>query len=90
MLLFCQSLKLVPLVDDDIPACPQGLLLLIQLTRNNNNIQKIVAFENAFERLLDIVVDEGNSDGGRLLVIWLECLWVKTFIGSSSQNLLMS
>jgi len=42
----------------------QGLLLLIQLTRNNTNIQKIVAFENAFERLFDIIRDEGNCDGG--------------------------
>jgi hypothetical protein len=44
-----------------------GLLLLIQLTRNNTNIQKIVAFENAFERLFDIIRDEGNSDGGMVV-----------------------
>ncbi|WAQ95724.1 USO1-like protein [Mya arenaria] len=31
-----------------------ALLLLNQLTKGNANIQKIVAFENAFERLLDI------------------------------------
>ena len=45
----------------------QALLLLIQLTKGNANIQKIVAFENAFERLLDIIKDEGNSDGGKPL-----------------------
>lgn len=38
---------------------------MIQLTRNNTNIQKIVAFENAFERLFDIIRDEGNCDGGQ-------------------------
>ena len=43
----------------------QGLLLLIQLTRSNTNIQKIVAFENAFERLFDIIRDEGYCDGGQ-------------------------
>lgn len=43
----------------------QALLLLTQLTKGNTNLQKIVAFENAFERLLDIVRDEGNSDGGK-------------------------
>ena len=43
----------------------QALLLLIQLTKGNANIQKIVAFENAFERLLDIIKEEGNSDGGK-------------------------
>lgn len=42
----------------------QGLLLLQQLTKSNAAIQKIVAFENAFERLLDIITEEGSSDGG--------------------------
>lgn len=50
----------------------QALLLLIQLTRNNGNIQKIVAFENAFERLFSIVDEEGNSDGGK--VIYSSCV----------------
>ncbi|XP_010182308.1 PREDICTED: general vesicular transport factor p115-like, partial [Mesitornis unicolor] len=40
-----------------------GVLLLQQLTKSNAAIQKIVAFENAFERLLDIITEEGNSDG---------------------------
>nr|KAF6432693.1 USO1 vesicle transport factor [Rousettus aegyptiacus] len=43
-----------------------GVLLLQALTRSNGAIQKIVAFENAFERLLDIITDEGNSDGGQI------------------------
>ncbi len=47
----------------------QGLLLLIQLTKGNANIQKIVVFENAFEKLLEIVGDEGMSDGGKLSLI---------------------
>lgn len=46
----------------------QALLLLTQLTKGNTNLQKIVAFENAFERLLDIVRDEGNSDGGIFVI----------------------
>ncbi|MFT7807616.1 general vesicular transport factor p115 isoform X5 [Arapaima gigas] len=37
-----------------------GLLLLQQLTKGNAAIQKIVAFENAFERLLDIIAEEGS------------------------------
>lgn len=45
---------------------PQGLLLLQQLTKGNAAIQKIVAFENAFERLLDIITEEGSSDGGKV------------------------
>ena len=34
------------------------------LTKDNADIQKIVAFENAFERLLAIIYEEGQSDGG--------------------------
>lgn len=43
---------------------PAGLLLLITLTQTNADIQKIVAFENAFERLFQIIIEEGASDGG--------------------------
>lgn len=46
------------------PSPVKGVLLLQQLTKSNAAIQKIVAFENAFERLLDIITEEGNSDGG--------------------------
>lgn len=49
---------------DDLFFPQQGLLLLQQLTKSNAAIQKIVAFENAFERLLDIITEEGSSDGG--------------------------
>uniref|UniRef100_A0A8V5G5T4 General vesicular transport factor p115 n=1 Tax=Melopsittacus undulatus TaxID=13146 RepID=A0A8V5G5T4_MELUD len=48
-----------------------GVLLLQQLTKSNAAIQKIVAFENAFERLLDIITEEGNSDGG---IVVEDCL----------------
>ncbi|ALC48620.1 p115 [Drosophila busckii] len=47
------------------------LLLLVELTKSNSNIQKIVAFENAFDRLFDIVQEEGNSDGG---IVVEDCL----------------
>lgn len=46
----------------------QGLLLLQHLTKGNAAIQKIVAFENAFERLLDIITEEGSSDGGEKIL----------------------
>ena len=32
-----------------------ALLLLIQLTKGHANLQKIVAFENAFDKLCDII-----------------------------------
>ena len=50
-----------------------GLLLLLQLTRSNRQIQKIVAFDNAFDRLLGIVRVEGWSDGG---IVVEDCLLI--------------
>lgn len=41
-----------------------ALLLLLNLTKSNANIQKIVAFENAFDRLFDVIQQEGWTDGG--------------------------
>ncbi|XP_078799683.1 general vesicular transport factor p115-like isoform X1 [Oryzias latipes] len=63
-----------------------GLLLLQQLTRGNAAIQKIVAFENAFERLLDIITEEGSSDGG---IVVEDCLLLLLNLlknNSSNQN----
>ncbi|KAH8034333.1 hypothetical protein HPB51_023337 [Rhipicephalus microplus] len=63
-----------------------ALLLLAHLTKANANIQKIVAFENAFDRLLDIIIDEGCSDGG---VVVEDCLVVLLHLlknNNSNQN----
>lgn len=49
----------------------QALLLLTQLTKGNANIQKIVAFENAFDRLFDVISEEGYTDGG---IVVEDCL----------------
>lgn len=74
----------------------QGLLLLQQLTKSNAAIQKIVAFENAFERLLDIITEEGSSDGGKrnlsfsagyLLVVW--CKWLLLCAGIVVEDCLL-
>lgn len=48
-----------------------ALLLLIQLTKGNANLQKIVAFENAFDKLVDIIQSEEYSDGG---IVVEDCL----------------
>ena len=59
-------------------------MLLNQLTKGNANIQKIVAFENAFERILDIIVEEGSSDGGQELQ---KNLFVLSFSSSPSLSM---
>ena len=64
-----------------------ALILLIQLTKGNSNLQKIVAFENAFDKIVDIIEVEGYSDGGivvedclRLVAICiLRCRVVRVF-----------
>ncbi|KAH0548096.1 hypothetical protein KQX54_000309, partial [Cotesia glomerata] len=48
-----------------------ALLLLIQLTKGNANIQKIVAFENAFDRIFDVITQEGSAEGG---IVVEDCL----------------
>jgi hypothetical protein len=40
------------------------ILLLTNLARTNANIQKIVAFESGFDRIMEIIESEGAADGG--------------------------
>ncbi|KAJ3118119.1 hypothetical protein HK100_000674 [Physocladia obscura] len=64
--------RLMDLLDDPREIIRnEALLLLISLTSNNAEIQKIIAFENAFERLLGIVLAEGASEGD---IIVQDCL----------------
>ncbi len=49
----------------------EALLLLLELTKSNQEIQKIIAFEGAFEILLGIIYEEGLNDGG---IIVQDCL----------------
>lgn len=44
---------------------------MLSLSQTNSNIQKIIAFENAFDRLITIIVEEGATDGG---IIVQDCL----------------
>merc|ERR1719291_1386204 len=44
---------------------------MLNLLRNNANLQKIVAFENAFDKLVDIIQSEEYSDGG---IVVEDCL----------------
>eukprot|EP00041_Stephanoeca_diplocostata_P037680 m.1436715 g.1436715 ORF g.1436715 m.1436715 type:complete len:1067 (+) comp25084_c0_seq3:163-3363(+) len=47
------------------------LLLMIELTKSDVQIQKIVAFESAFEKIFDIIELEGQSEG---MIIVEDCL----------------
>lgn len=59
--------RLVAILDDQRDAIRnEGISLLTDLTPSSSEIQKLVAFENAFEKILAIVEAEGAlSEGGR-------------------------
>ncbi|KAI2804951.1 Vesicle-mediated ER to Golgi transport protein [Blomia tropicalis] len=63
-----------------------ALLLLVFLTKSNSNIQKIVAFENAFDRILEIISNEGYSDGGMVVEDCLSILLNLLKMNTSNQN----
>ena len=61
-----------------------AILLLSYLTRSNSQIQKIVAFEGAFERLMLIISEEGYSDG---IIIVEDCITVmQNLLRGNSSN----
>ena len=46
----------------------EGLLLLVALTPSSSEFQKLVAFENAFDRLFDIIHAEGSLTHGGVVI----------------------
>ncbi|KAL3833465.1 hypothetical protein ACJIZ3_008201 [Penstemon smallii] len=52
----------------------EALLLLTYLTREAEEIQKIVVFEGAFEKIFSIIKEEGGSEGGVVVQDSLELL----------------
>lgn len=53
--------------DPNDPIRNECILLLMALVNNNFNIQKLVAFENTFERIFDIIEEEGGIRGSILV-----------------------
>lgn len=45
-----------------------AIVLLINLTKTNGNIQKIVAFESGFDKIMEIIESEGNILRGGVIV----------------------
>ncbi|BHF70072.1 Vesicle-mediated ER to Golgi transport protein [Sparganum proliferum] len=64
-----------------------GLLLLLTFTRSRSTIQKIVAFENVFQKVLNIVETETITDGG---VVIEDCfsLIVQLLTGNKQNQML--
>ncbi|KAJ4961965.1 hypothetical protein NE237_021875 [Protea cynaroides] len=62
----------------------EALLLLTHLTREAEEIQKIVVFEGAFEKIFSIIKEEGGSEGGVVVQDCLELL--NNLIRSNASN----
>lgn len=55
------------LSDSNDPIRNEAILLLMAIANNNFNIQKLVAFENTFDTLFDIIDEEGGIRGSILV-----------------------
>ena len=67
---------------------PAALLLLNEVTRDSSELQKIVAFENAFDRIFNLIrVDGSLSYGGILVQDCLTLLANLLQLNSSNQSL---
>ncbi|SNX84002.1 related to transport protein USO1 [Melanopsichium pennsylvanicum] len=64
----------------------EALLLLPHLVYGNADIQKLVAFEGAFEKLLDVCAAEGRIEGGVVVQDALEGLEALLRYNVSNQN----
>ncbi|KAJ2608004.1 Vesicle-mediated ER to Golgi transport protein, partial [Coemansia sp. RSA 1365] len=64
----------------------EGIQLLIAMTEDNADIQKIVAFENAFDHLLGIVDEEGGVRGNIIVQDCLQLLHNLLNYNVSNQN----
>ncbi|KAI5804550.1 p115 like vesicle tethering protein [Geopyxis carbonaria] len=64
--------RLVSILDDKRDAIRnEVILLIIHLTSGHTDIQKLVAFENAFDRIFSIIDLEGGVEGG---IVSQDCL----------------
>lgn len=61
----------IALISQVTDSAPEGILLIINLSNGHTDIQKLIAFENAFERVFSIIELEGGVDGG---IIVQDCL----------------
>ncbi|PWN37075.1 uncharacterized protein FA14DRAFT_159287, partial [Meira miltonrushii] len=64
----------------------EALLLLPRLVDANADIQKLIAFEGAFEKLIDVVALEGRIEGGVVVQDALDALVALLKYNVSNQN----
>ena len=64
----------------------EGLLLVQSLISHSPDIQKLLAFTGAFEKLFSIIRNEGGIDGGIITQDCLECLDGLLRLNASNQT----
>ncbi|OMH81838.1 General vesicular transport factor [Zancudomyces culisetae] len=64
----------------------EGIQLLISMTQKNSEIQKIVAFENAFDKIFAIIQEEGGVGGNIIIQDCLQLLHNLLGYNVSNQN----
>ncbi|KIW07506.1 uncharacterized protein PV09_01471 [Verruconis gallopava] len=81
--------RLVASLDDSRDAIRNaGLVLLSEITRSSTELQKLVAFENAFDRVFKVIKMEGSlSQGGIIVQDCLELLANLVTHNPSNQSL---
>lgn len=72
--------------DENDPIRNETILLLMGLVNNNFNIQKLVAFENTFDRLFEIIAEEGGIRGSILVQDCLTLLTNLLLYNASNQK----
>lgn len=77
------------LADPNDPIRNETILLLMALVNNNFNIQKLVAFENTFERVFEIIEEEGGIRGSILVQDCLTLLTNLLMYNASNQKLFL-
>lgn len=72
--------------DQNDPVRNEAILLLMALVKDNFNIQKLVAFENTFDRLFEIIEEEGGIRGSILVQDCLTLLTNLLMYNASNQK----
>lgn len=65
----------------------EAILLLVRLSDGHQDVQKIIAFENAFDRIFNIIDVEGGVDGGIVVQDSLQLLTNLLAYNASNQVL---
>lgn len=62
-------------------------MLLIELSKDNHEIQKLTVFSNAFERIFEIIEEEGGGEGSEVVHFCLTLMFNLIENNMSTQNM---